>query len=214
MKNILFLVFVLIGFSALASEKIMFSFKDGEITKAIEIYAQASKKQFIVDSTVRGKITILNPAEITIEEAYEQLSEALAINGFAIIKQGETLTVRNARSAQRDNIPVSTELPSAKPQRMATWVVNLKNIAANDVINIRLLTSSYGEMSVNHEKNQLIISDWTSNLQRISEVIKQADIPTPEGVAKFVTKANSLKAKELLKEKVISEKDEKIKKNK
>lgn len=39
---------------------------------------------------------------------------------------------------------------------------------------------------------------------RQNEIPKQADIPTPEGVAKFVTKANSFKAKELLKEKINS----------
>lgn len=135
MKSLLTLITVLIFYSQIfAAETIKFNFNNEEITKIVEAYSKASGKKFVVDSTVRGKVTLLNPTVISLDDAYNQLSEALAINGFGIITQGDTLTIRNARSTQRDNIMVSTELPSAKPQRMATWVINLKYVKAADVL--------------------------------------------------------------------------------
>jgi general secretion pathway protein D len=110
----------------------------------------------IVESSVRGKITILNSTDLDSSEAFNQLSEALAVNGFGIIRNGDSMAAKNARSVQRDNIETSTALPALKPQRMATWIVNLKNVSALDLIkDLRLLTSGYGEMSAVQRTNQL-----------------------------------------------------------
>ena len=134
--------------------KMKLNAKNEEIVSLLEKYSKASGQKFIIDPSVRGKITLLNPEDVSLEEAFEQISEALALNGFTFIKNGAVMTVRNARSAQRDNIEVSEALPSAKPQRMATWIVNLKYASAETVQqNLRLLTSAYGEMSTNPNTN-------------------------------------------------------------
>jgi general secretion pathway protein D len=183
-------VIIFCGIASFAEEKTNFYFQNEEVTKVIDVYAKVSGQKFIVDSTVRGKVTILNPREITIEDAYNQLSEALSVQGFAIVKNGDVYTVRNARSAQRDNVQVTTEVPAPKPQRMVTWIIPLKHVAAHVVHrDIRMLTSAYGEMTVNENSNQIIITDWSSNLQRVSEVIKNIDKPVDAATAKIVAAA-------------------------
>lgn len=190
MKNLLISVVLLTGLIAKAAEKTNFYFVNEELPKVIEVYAKISGQRFVVDSTVRGRVTILNPTEITAEEAFNQLSEALAVNGFAAVKNGDVYTIRNARSAQRDNVQVSTEVPAAKPQRMVTWITTLKNVSAEQVAHeLRMLTSSYGEMSVNEKGNQILITDWSSNLQRVAEVIKNVDKPVDAATAKLVAAA-------------------------
>lgn len=190
MKNVLVTVVIFWGVFSMAQEKTNFYFANEEITKVIDIYSKISGQKFIVDSTVRGKTNILNPNQITVEDAFNQLSEALAIQGFAIIKNGDVYTVKNARSAQRDNVQVTTETPAPKPQRMVTWIIPLKHISAQAINkDIRMLTSSYGEMSVNETGNQIIITDWSSNLQRVSEVIKNIDKPVDAATAKIVAAA-------------------------
>lgn len=150
-----------------------------EILTLLQEYSKASGQKFIIDSTVRGKITLLNQEDVPLDEAFNQIAEGLALNGFTIIKNENIISVRNARSAQRDNIEVSETLPAAKPQRMATWIVNLKYASAETIQQqLRLLTSSYGEMSAYSNTNQIIISDFTGNLQRVAETIKKIDIPS------------------------------------
>ena len=176
MKNILLLCILLASSYSFADVKVKMNFKNEEIENIIRQYSVASGQKFIVDSTVRGKITILNPTEISTAEAFEQLSEALAVNGFGIVKNGEWFTIKTARSIQRDNVSVSSELPSLKPQRMATWIVTLKNITANEALtDLRILASRDGELSTVSKTNQIIITDWTSNLQRVAEILKQVD---------------------------------------
>jgi general secretion pathway protein D len=182
-------VFVATG-NLYAQDKIKFNFNNEDITKVIDVYAKSAGQKIILDSTVRGRITILNPADISADEAFNQLSEALAVNGFAVIKNGDVYTVKNARSAQRDNVQVSTEIPAPKPQRMVTWIASLKHVSADDIQkDLRLFTSSYGEMSANTNTNQLLITDWASNIQRIAEILKNVDKPIDAGTAKIVANA-------------------------
>ena len=48
-----------------------FTYKNTDINRVIEDYAKASNQRFIVDGTVKGRITIFNPTAITIDEAFQ-----------------------------------------------------------------------------------------------------------------------------------------------
>jgi general secretion pathway protein D len=211
MKKLIMAGVLLLSLNSWSQNKTNFHFVNEEITKVIEVYTNVSSQKMIIDSTVRGKITILNPVQITADEAFNQLSEALAINGFGIVKNGDIMTVKNARSVQRDNIETSSTLPTAKPQRMATWVVTLRNVSADDLMKeLRLFTSSYGEMSFVGRTNQLVITDWTSNLQRVAAMIKEVDIQPDAQTAKIVAAAEN-KRKEYMKNKKVIKEEREIK---
>jgi general secretion pathway protein D len=164
--------------------------KNDELLNVIETYSKASGQKFVIDPAVRGKISILNQQPITLPEAFNQLSSALAINGFAISTQGDTMIIKSARNIQRDLVEVSTELPALKPERMATWVITFKNVPAITVNrDFRILPSKDGEMNVNEAGNQIIVTDWTANLHRIAELVKQVDKTTDPTTAKLVAQA-------------------------
>lgn len=102
-----------------AETKIKMYFPKEDILKIIEMYSKATGQKFVIDPSVRGQVSILVQEPVSSEEAFNQLSSALALNGFAISKQDDTMIIQNARSAQRNLIEVNTTLPSLKPQRMA-----------------------------------------------------------------------------------------------
>lgn len=207
MKKILLILVILSTNIVLAADKIKMNFVNEEIPMIIEHYAKESGTRFIVDSTVRGKISILNQDKVTLEEAYNQLSEALAINGFAILKKEDYSIIRNARSVQRDGIDVYiNEVPSLRPQRMATWVVTLKNVSARELQqNIgRLLNSSYGELQVYPEKNQLVVTDFTSSINRIAKMVLEMD----KAPAVAVKSMMAVPAKPMMVKKKVAEKVE------
>lgn len=179
MKSIILTSIATFSLNMAAAENISFNFVNENMVRVIENYAKATGQKFIVDSTVNGTVSIINSEPVADDEAFNQMSEALALNGFAIVKGETGYVVRNARSALRDKMEVSTELPKAKPQRLATWVVNLKHRSPQDVLReLRMLSSSYGEMTADASSKQLIITDWTSSLQRIADIIKLTDKPS------------------------------------
>ena len=199
MKMIAVVTLLLAG-SAFAKNAV--NFKNEEITALIEMYSKASGQKFVVDSTVRGKIALLNQSEISNDEFFNQLSAGLAVNGFAIIKQGDIMIVRNARSAQRDFLETSTVVPSIHPTRMYTWIYNPKYMSAQVISkDIRMLSSSYGELASSPETNQLIVTDWTPNIVRIAEMLKQLDRPVSAATKKIIEtqrKSNFANRKEVV----------------
>lgn len=167
---------------AATGASIPFSFKNRPITEVIEGYAKATGRHFLVDSRVVGKVNIINPKPITEEEAYNFLSLALAGEGYAIMIHPSTgpdktiYQVIPTRDAQRSGLEVVTELPSAEPQRMVTYVRALKFAKAEDVIKeMRILNSKDGEMVVSNRENKLIFTDWISNLYRIEKILAELD---------------------------------------
>lgn len=168
---------VVISSNLLASE-IKFNFKMAEITAVLETYSKAAGQKMIIDPSVRGKISIFNPGPIPMEEALDQLSSALAINGYSLVKRGDIFIVLQGRAAQRDGIEVGTDLPNQKPERMYSWVFKLKNIPAYEFNKyLRTLTSKDGNLEVFEPSNQLILTDYTSNILRVAEIIKLIDQP-------------------------------------
>ncbi len=202
---------MLVSFSmsfAQAADKIKMYFNNEELTKIIEIYSKASGQKFVIDSQVRGKISLFNQEPVSVEEAFNQLSSALAVNGFAISKQGDTMVIKSARYIQRDLIEVSAERPSLKPERMYTWIYTVKHLPAESINrDLRILVSKDGEMVVNSNTNQLVFTDWVSNLNRVAELMKEIDKPVDLGTAKLVEA--SKKDREARKKEQANKKEEK-----
>ncbi len=155
-----------------------FDFPNVEITDVIKAISELTGKNFIIDSTVRGKITIIAPSKITVAEAYKAFLSALAINGFTVVPSGGFLKIRNARAAQRDNIDTYSGSYYPNSDQMITKIIHLKHIQAETVQQqLRLLTSSYGEMSAYTQTNSLIISDFGANIDRVMKILNQLDVP-------------------------------------
>lgn len=171
-----------------AEDKIKMYFNNEELTKIIEFYSKFSGQKFVVDATVRGKISIFLQEPVSVEEAFNHLSSALALNGYAISKQGDTMVIAAARNIQRDLIEVSTERPGLKPQRLYTWIYNVRHLAADSINReFRIFPSKEGEMTVSAGTNQLVFTDWVSNLNRVAEILKEIDKPIDAETAKLVS---------------------------
>lgn len=107
MKIAFTFIVLLISISVFAASNLKFNFENEEISHVLKIYAEASGQHFIIDSNVQGKITILNSNEISIETAYAQLSDALAVNGFLLLKQADGIAVKLVQGFHRVNFSVS-----------------------------------------------------------------------------------------------------------
>ncbi len=155
-----------------------FNFENAEIMDVIKSYMTLTGQKFVIDvSVTRGKTSIYVPSEVTVEEAFNLLSEALAQNGLAIIDNGGTMTITQARNAIKAMIPTVTKITSVKPERMVNYIHQTKHINAAELEKyIRVLVSRDGTM-MSPTTNQIVISDWISNCEKMRQVIEQFDRP-------------------------------------
>ena len=181
--------------TAHAEDKIKMYYNNEEIIKIIETYSKVSGQKFIIDPSVRGKISIFNQESVSLVEAFNQLSTALAINGFAISKQDDVMVVKLARNIQRDYLQVGSEVPSLKPERMYVWIYTVKTRSAGQILrDMRNLLSVNGEVASDELTNQLFFTDFTSNINRIAAMIKELDKPADDAVLKIVEATKKQKA--------------------
>lgn len=172
--------------------KITLKHKDQEVGAMIETFAKASKKTFVVDPGVRGKVSVFAPEPVGLDEAFDLLSTSLALNGYAIIEHADRYVVMASRNAQRSSIPTLTEIKSVKPERYVTLIMTLNHIPVTEINkNLRILPSKDGEMMPLIESNQLLITDYISNVNRIAGIVKILDQPLPASLSKVVKEGKS-----------------------
>jgi general secretion pathway protein D len=168
------IVVFLVSFLAKAAD-VDFSCKNCEIVDVVAKYSKLSGKSVVIDPEVRGKINILAPSKISLDEAFALLSESLSSQGYAFVGEGE-LHLMQSRNASRNLLPVYSELPPLKPQRLVVWVRTMKKMKAEEAgKQLRNLSSRDGEAVFLASPDRLVLTDYTGNIHRVSKLLDQID---------------------------------------
>lgn len=193
---LVFLSFAMAKTEFPADVKMKLNFKNHEITSMIETFAAASKTTFVVDPSVRGKVSVFAPEPVGLSEAFDLLSTSLALNGYAVLDRDGKFVVMSARNATRSSVPTITDITSTKPERMVTWIVTLNHMSAGAASNqLRTMVSKDGDLSTVFDTNQVIVTDFISAVARISDVVKNLDKPVSSTAAKFVKESKMQQSK-------------------
>ncbi|MDZ4662320.1 MAG: type II secretion system secretin GspD [Pseudomonadota bacterium] len=156
-----------------------FDYPNAEITDVVKAISELTKKNFIIDQNVRGKISIIAPTQITVAEAYKAFLTALSVNGYTVVPSGKFLKITLARNATKDSIETYSGSYSPDSDIMITRIVQLKYISADEVVNkvLRSLATKDGIMFAYAATNSIIISDFGSNIERLVKIIGKLDVP-------------------------------------
>jgi general secretion pathway protein D len=153
-------------------------FKDAPIEEVIRTISGLTGRNFILDPSVKGRITILAPTPVTVDEAYKAFLSALAINGFTVVPSGKFLKVLPARTAQRDSIETFVGKGVPASDQMVTRIYRLNHLAVADVNRyLRTLPSKDGDMITYEPTNSLILTDYGSNIRRVIKILEELDRP-------------------------------------
>jgi len=68
-------------------------FNNVDIVVFIKFISELTNKNFIIDQRVKGKVTIISPAKISIEEAYKVFESVLEVHGYATVQAGEVIKI-------------------------------------------------------------------------------------------------------------------------
>ena len=56
-----------------------------DIAALVKFMSEVTGKNFILDHRVHGKLTIISPAKMSIDEAYQAFQSALQLKGFTTV---------------------------------------------------------------------------------------------------------------------------------
>ncbi len=158
-----------------------FDLPDKDIKDVVTLISKWTGKNFILDNKVRGKITIIGPSQVTLQEAYQAFLSALEANGLTTVQSGKFIRVIESAEARR--APVETYSGDFAPNtdQFITRIFQLKYINADEVQReFRDLTTRQGKLFAYEPTNSIIITDTGSNIHRIEGILRTLDVKSFE----------------------------------
>ncbi|HSW13100.1 MAG TPA: type II secretion system secretin GspD [Solimonas sp.] len=168
----------LLGFALLAlpaSAEVTLNLKDAEISTLIATVSEVTGKNFIVDTRVKGKVTVVSSSPMSAAGLYETFLAVLQVNGFAAVPAGDTIKIIPETNARSEGTTYSGAGGLAKDE-VVTQVYQVQNVSAAQLVPIlRPLVPQWGHLAAYQPSNILIISDRAANVRRLEQLIKQMD---------------------------------------
>src|SRR3954452_22185334 len=159
---------------------LMLNFKEASIDSVLDELSAAAG--FIVIKQVpklEGRVTLVSKQPVTPDQAIPLLNSVLKNAGYAAVQQGRTLKINSFDKTKLANIPVKTVSDPSKVEdtdELITQVIPLKGADAMQLKqDLSPLMSADADFTANASSNSLIITDTSSNIKRIVEIVKSLD---------------------------------------
>jgi general secretion pathway protein D len=154
--------------------------KNADISAIIRIFSRKTKRNYILDEKVRGKVSIYLPGKVSAEESLRILDSVLALKGFTTVPISENLwKIVPSKEARQSTIPTRLDGRTQNPtSSVITRLVSLKYVNAQDVQQIiSQLVSADGLVNAYTGTNSLILIDAEDNVERLLRIVDQLDVP-------------------------------------
>ncbi|MCF6289045.1 MAG: type II secretion system secretin GspD [Proteobacteria bacterium] len=156
----------------IAQEKLhTLNLPDADIRLLIETVSDITKKNFIIDSEVSGKISIISGHPVSEDEIYRLFLGVLSVNGLAAIKDGDSVKIVPETKAGG----IYGDLKVSKDSDFVTRVIALEYAPATSMVNLLKGMNQKAKIVAHKDSNLLIISDRVKNVARMVEIINRID---------------------------------------
>lgn len=150
--------------------------KDTDIQELIKFVADVTGSTIVVDPTVKGKIKVVSSKPVSQGELYDLFLSILDVHGYTAVRTGSVIRVIPNKDARSSPVGVPPEEAVGSNDEYVTQVIRLENISAAKLIPVlRPLVPQQAHMAAYAPSNAIIISDISSNINRIVEIIDRMD---------------------------------------
>lgn len=150
--------------------------KDTDIQELIKFVADATDTTIVVDPSVKGKVKVVSSKPVSSAELYELFLSILEVHGYTAVRSGGVVRVIQSKDARSSPVVVSDGDPGRTSDEYVTQVIRLENISAAKLIPVlRPLVPQQAHMAAYAPSNAIIISDVSSNIDRIRGIIERMD---------------------------------------
>ncbi|MBF0284149.1 MAG: type II secretion system secretin GspD [Magnetococcales bacterium] len=157
--------------------------KGADLRTLVETVSEATGKNFIVDPSVTGKVTVVSGKPMSGDELYQVFLSILEVHGFIAVPNGNAIKIVPNDKIRFAETPVVTDqelkIPGQGNDEAMVRVFELKNVDSNQLIPVlRPMVSPKGHLAVYPPTNMLIVSEYAGNIERLARIIQRVDQPT------------------------------------
>jgi general secretion pathway protein D len=153
-------------------------FDNVDIGVLVKFVSELTGKNFIIDDKVKGKVTIISPKKIPLEDVYKVFLSVLEVNGFTVVPAGNMTKIIPSVSAREKSLETRFKKDLTEPDdRMVTQVVSLERANPDEIKRVLdpIISKSSSVLSY-PPAGILVITDYLSNIKRLQEIITALDV--------------------------------------
>ncbi|MBX7079146.1 MAG: type II secretion system secretin GspD [Nannocystaceae bacterium] len=152
--------------------------KEAELDDLVNWMMSVSCQKFIWDPKVRGgKVTILSPEPVTVEEAYAAFYASLQTMGLTVEPSGEYFKIVETADAKGRTLPVYG--PGGRAPDNDRYVTQLYRVTSGNAADIVTLIDKLKtkQGSVDQIGELVVITDTGASVRRLLKIVQQLDDP-------------------------------------
>jgi general secretion pathway protein D len=156
------------------------NFVNADMESVVKAVGHYIGMTFIIDPRVKGTLTLVSEKPLSKSQAFQLLTSALRLQGFAVVTGDGYAKVVPEAEAKLQSSPTQVGVGGAriKGDQIATQIFRLNyESAANLTAVLRPLISPNNSIMANPGNNSLVITDYADNLRRLSRIIAALDSP-------------------------------------
>jgi general secretion pathway protein D len=159
----------------------LWNLRNADVRAVIAEVSRVIGKNFVIDPRVQGKVSMVSSTPMTNQELYQVFLSVLQVSGYAAIPSGDIIKIIpniDAKSVSPDQMNYHPE-----GDEMMVTVVPVHYVPAEQLVPVlRPLMPQWSNVSAYAPSNMLILSGRASNIQSLSEIIKQVDSSNATGI--------------------------------
>jgi len=158
--------------------EITMNYQNVDIPALAKLISEITGKNFLVDESVRGKVTIISPSKVTPEQAYQIFQSVLQLKGFTTETAGKVIKIIPSRNVRQAAPLTESQEPFVQNgDEYVTRLVKLRNVDASAMVAvIQPMISHDGLVAAFPDDNTLIITDDAYNVQRLLKIVGSLDV--------------------------------------
>ena len=170
------LVFLTLGTGGALAQDFTVNLKETDIQELIKFVAEATGTTIVVDPSVKGNVKVVSSKPVSKEELYELFLSILDVHGYTAVRSAGVIRVIQNKDARSAPVEVRGGRSGDGSDEYVTEVIRLNNISAAKLIPVlRPLVPQQAHMAAYAPSNAIIISDLSSNIDRIRDIIQRMD---------------------------------------
>jgi len=164
-------------------DRISLDIKDIELTELIKTISELTGKNFLFDDTVKGKVTIITPEVMTLDEIYQLFLTVLNVKGYTLIPSGKVNKIVSVKNARQENLPLRYSSSGPATDQFVTRLIRLDYLDVDTVAKSVLapLMPATGNIIAYPKTNTLILTESAATIERLVKILKQLDQPDLSG---------------------------------
>lgn len=164
--------------STAEANKRVWNLQDADIRSVIEQVSLETGRNFVIDSRVNGKVTVVSHKPIGPDEVYQVFLAVLKITGYSAVESNGVVQIVPDAAARSMGLPlVGSEAAEHNPD-MVVQVIPVKHVSAQALVPVLrpLISPQGGHMSGYGPSNTLIVADRADTIARMQKIIDRIDI--------------------------------------